>query len=148
MKIGNRGVVPLTQKKMDTAPLVLVVDDNADARELYATALPLLGLRVLTAADGREGVARARSVMPDAIVMDLSMPLLEGDQAATILKADLRTRSIPIVALTSHGFIGRAKAKAAGFDGFCTKPCAPQDLARLLTGLLRALRAVGSEETA
>jgi len=102
---------------------------------MYAVALPYFGLRVVTAPNGREAVERARALRPAAIVMDLSMPVLEGDQAVVLLKADLRTRSIPVIALTADGFSGRARALAAGFDGFCTKPCTPHELARLVACL-------------
>jgi two-component system cell cycle response regulator DivK len=154
MKIRNHAVVPLTQdaaiRGPRTAPLILLADDNQDVREMYAAALPYFGLRVETACDGREAITKTRALRPDAVVMDLSMPVLEGDQAALVLKADLRTRAIPIVALTADGFMGRAKALAEGFDGFCTKPCPPMELARLLLCVVQAAALAGlpSKESA
>jgi CheY-like chemotaxis protein len=71
------------------------------------------------------------------IVMDLSMPVMPGDEAAAILKADVATKDIPIVALTAYGFLGRTKARATRFDAYCGKPCVPQDLARIVVNVAR-----------
>lgn len=110
-------------------PLVLIAEDFEDARELYRDYLEFSGFRVETAANGREAVELAARLQPDVILMDASMPVLDGWQATRELKAASATRHIPVVALTAHAFEdARQQAKAAGCDGFITKPCLPDDL--------------------
>jgi two-component system, cell cycle response regulator DivK len=121
-------------------PLVLVVDDFEDSRFMYAEYLEATGFRVATAGDGEEALEKARALRPDAIVMDLSLPVLDGWEATRILKSDLATSSICIIALTGHGepaFVKRARD--AGCDHFALKPCSPPDLAAMLRGCLPAL---------
>jgi two-component system cell cycle response regulator DivK len=111
------------------APLVLVVDDYTDAREMYSDFLVFSGFRVVDAKDGAEAIEKAIEVRPDIILMDLSLPGVDGWEATRRLKADARTRSIPIVALTGHALAGDAQsALRAGCDAFVTKPCLPADL--------------------
>jgi CheY-like chemotaxis protein len=140
MKIRNRAFVAISQRAAEETFLVLIADDNEDARDMYAAALRYYGLRVETTGDGREAIDKARLLCPDAIVLDLAMPVLEGDQAAMVLKADLRTRHIPVIALTADTFLGRAKAREAGFDAFCTKPCLPIELAEIVAALIQAAK--------
>jgi CheY-like chemotaxis protein len=110
-------------------PLVLLAEDFEDARELYRDYLEFSGFTVKTASNGREAVEQAASLMPDLILMDASMPVLDGWQATKELKANPATRHIPILALTAHAFDdARQEAKAVGCDGFVTKPCLPDDL--------------------
>jgi CheY-like chemotaxis protein len=111
------------------APLVLLVDDFEDNRAMYAQFLTFSGFRVAEAQNGREALDRAAQLMPDLIVMDLSLPVMDGWEATRRLKGDPRTRGIPIIALTGHA-LGRHSegAKDAGCDGFITKPCLPEDL--------------------
>lgn len=110
-------------------PLVLLVEDFEDARELYRDYLEFSGFTVTTASNGREAVEQAPALMPDLILMDASMPVLDGWQATKELKANPATKHIPILALTAHAFEdARQEAKAAGCDGFVTKPCLPDDL--------------------
>jgi CheY-like chemotaxis protein len=112
-----------------TPPVVLIAEDFEDARELYREYLEFSGFEVLTASNGREAVDRAIKLQPDLILMDASMPVLDGWQATRALKSDPTTRHIPILALTAHAFDdARQQAKAAGCDGFITKPCLPDDL--------------------
>lgn len=112
-----------------TTPLVLVVDDYADSREMYADFLVFSGFRVAEARDGREALEKAVEVKPDLILMDLSLPGIDGWEATRRLKKDPRTRQIPVVALTGHAFAGDADtALQAGCDAFITKPCLPADL--------------------
>jgi CheY-like chemotaxis protein len=122
-KLGRQQPTPLR---------VLIVDDSRDARTIYSTYLRHLGMSVETAINGAEGIEKAKSMKPDVVVMDISMPVLEGDDAAVMLKADPLTTHIPIVAITAYGFLGRIKARAAGFDAYCPKPCLPQDLANVV----------------
>lgn len=119
--------------------LVLLVDDYSDAREMYSEYLKLCGFEVDQATNGVEAIQRASDALPDIIVMDLSLPVMDGCEATRRLKADARTAQIPVLALT--GYLGSRMADAAaqaGCDAFVAKPCLPEDLAskiRLLLGL-------------
>jgi CheY-like chemotaxis protein len=111
------------------SPLILVVDDYQDAREMYAEYLQFSGFRVAEARNGNEAVAQAFSLRPDLILMDLSLPGMDGWEATRVLKADDRTKHIPVVALTGHALAGASEgARKAGCDSFVTKPCLPDDL--------------------
>ena len=113
----------------DTSPLILVVDDYQDAREMYAEYLQFSGFRVAEARNGNEAVEQAFALKPDLILMDLSLPGMDGWEATRRLKADDSTRHIPIVALTGHALAGASEgARKAGCDSFVTKPCLPDDL--------------------
>jgi CheY-like chemotaxis protein len=113
----------------DTAPLILVVDDYQDAREMYAEYLQFSGFRVAEARNGNEALDQAFALKPDLILMDLSLPGMDGWEATRVLKADERTKHIPVVALTGHALAGASEgAKKAGCDSFVTKPCLPDDL--------------------
>ena len=115
--------------RVRTQPLILLAEDFEDARELYRDYLEFSGFTVETATNGREAIERAQALMPDLILMDASMPILDGWQATKELKANPSTRQIPILALTAHAFDdARQEAKAVGCDGFVTKPCLPDDL--------------------
>jgi two-component system cell cycle response regulator DivK len=120
-------------------PVVLVVDDFIDNREMYGEYLEHLGFRVLEAADGQTAVDIARQEMPAAIIMDLSLPVLDGWEATRILKDDPATANILIVVLTGHAEpASRKRAVDAGCDEFMAKPCLPADLADKLRKLLDA----------
>jgi len=125
----------------DQGPLILVVDDYEDAREMYAEYLRFCGFRVAEARNGNEALEQAFTLMPDLILMDLSLPGMDGWEATRQLKADERTRQIPVVALTGHALAGASEgAKKAGCDSFVTKPCLPDDLVvevRRMLGLAR-----------
>jgi two-component system, cell cycle response regulator DivK len=111
------------------APLILVVDDYQDAREMYAEYLQFSGFRVAEARNGNEALEQAFALKPDLILMDLSLPGMDGWEATRQLKADERTQNIPVVALTGHALAGASDgAKRAGCDSFVTKPCLPDDL--------------------
>lgn len=115
--------------KAKQGPLVLVVDDFADAREMYGEYLKFCGFRVAEAQNGVEAVERARRLKPDLILMDLSMPVVDGWEATRRLKADTLTKEIPVVALTGHAMLGHSEsAQSAGCDVVITKPCLPHDL--------------------
>ena len=119
------------------APLILVVDDYQDAREMYAEYLQFSGFRVAEARNGNEAVEQAFALLPDLILMDLSLPGKDGWEATKELKADTRTRHIPIVALTGHALAGHAEgARDAGCDAFVTKPCLPDALVAEIKRLL------------
>ena len=122
-----------------TPPLILVVDDNEDSRELYADYFDVVGFRVASARHGAEAVRHAQALRPDVIVMDLTMPIMDGWAATRLLRANPRTARIPIIALTGHGFPGAADiARAAGCDRYLVKPCVPADLALVVRELLAA----------
>lgn len=106
---------------------VLLVDDHEDSRIIYRTALLHAGFSVLECTDGESAVRSARQESPDLILMDLSLPVLDGWEATRILKADERTRHIPIIALTANALLSdRAHARGLSFDGFLTKPVTPR----------------------
>ena len=122
-------------------PLILVVDDYQDAREMYAEYLQYSGFRVAEAKNGNEAVAQARSLKPDLILMDLSLPGMDGWEATRVLKADDETRRIPIVALTGHALAGASEgARKAGCDSFVTNPCLPDDLVVEVRRMLDAVK--------
>jgi CheY-like chemotaxis protein len=110
-------------------PRVLVVDDYPDAREMYMEYLEYSGFDVIEASNGMEALQRAADSAPDIILMDLSLPVMDGWEATRRLKADKKTSEIPVVALTGHALAGISEgAKKAGCDAFVTKPCLPEDL--------------------
>ena len=122
-------------------PLILVVDDYQDAREMYAEYLQFSGFRVAEARNGNEAVEQAFALKPDLILMDLSLPGMDGWEATRRLKADERTSQIPIVALTGHALAGASEgAKKAGCDSFVTKPCLPDDLVVEVRRMLNAVK--------
>ena len=119
-------------------PLVLIVDDFPDARELYTSYLASHGFRVAQAANGLEACNQATALIPDLIVMDLAMPIMDGWEATRRIKGDDRTREIPVVAWTGHASPGVAeRALAAGCERVIIKPFLPHELTRLIGELLR-----------
>jgi two-component system, cell cycle response regulator DivK len=119
-------------------PLVLVVDDYQDAREMYAEYLSFSGFRVVEAATGTEAVEKALALQPDVILMDLSLPGMDGWAATRQLKSDDRTKRIPVLALTGHALAGASEgARLAGCDAFVTKPCLPDELVVEVRRMLR-----------
>lgn len=126
---------------MKNTALILLVDDFVDNREMYALYLNHSGFEVAEAANGHEALQQAFSLLPDLIVMDLSLPGLDGWEATRRLKDDARTRHIPVLALTSHALEGFSEgARAAGCDGFVTKPCLPEQLVAEIRAMLDKAR--------
>jgi two-component system cell cycle response regulator DivK len=118
---------------------VLIVEDNEDNYLIYGMLFEHRGLRVLQAVDGRQGVALARSEHPDVVVMDVSLPFLDGFEATRLLKGDHETQDIPIIIVTSHALpADRQRALDVGADVYLAKPVEPQrvyeELRRLLGG--------------
>jgi two-component system, cell cycle response regulator DivK len=133
---------------MTKNPLILLVDDFEDNREMYAMYLAHAGFQVAEAANGQEALDRAQQLLPDLIVMDLSLPGLDGWEATRRLKRDSRTRHIPVLALTSHALAGFSEgARAAGCDGFVTKPCLPEQLVTEIRALLPVARTSKSKSS-
>jgi two-component system, cell cycle response regulator DivK len=109
---------------------ILYVEDNDDNVYMLKNRLERRGHAVLVARDGKAGVEAARAERPDLILLDLGLPVIDGWEATRLLKADERTRAIPVIALSAHAMAGdRAHALEAGCDDYDTKPV---DFARLL----------------
>ena len=126
-------------RKEAARPRVLLVDDYPDARAMYGEYLEFSGFDVVEAANGEEALARALDAGPDIIVMDLSLPVMDGCEATRRLKADARTAAIPVVALTGHALAGISDgARQAGCAAFVTKPCLPDDLVLEIRRVLAA----------
>ena len=111
----------------DSSKTVLLVEDNEDNRTVYRTILEHFGYQVIEARNGEDGVNMAREQHPDLILMDISIPLIDGWEATRILKSEPGTSDIPIIALTAHALAtDRAKANEVGCDGYLAKPCEPR----------------------
>jgi CheY-like chemotaxis protein len=119
--------------------LVLLVEDYEDAREMYRDYLTFSGFSVVTAENGDEAIEKARSLRPDLILMDLSLPSLDGWEATRRLKADPATAPIRVIALSAHAMRAEVeRAAAAGCEGFIAKPCLPEELLAEVTRHLNA----------
>lgn len=113
----------------EPAPTVLLVEDNLDNRAVYVTMLKHYGYEVLEAADGEEAVRITKEAAPDLILMDVSLPGVDGWTATERIREDPETRDIPVVAVTAHALPEhRRKAESVGCQGYLTKPCAPRRL--------------------
>jgi two-component system cell cycle response regulator DivK len=124
-------------KTKSERPCVLLVDDYPDAREMYSEYLQYSGFDVIEAGNGIEALQQAIDREPDIILMDLSLPVMDGWEATRRLKADRRTARIPVVALTGHALAGISEgARRAGCDAFVTKPCLPEDLVKEIRKVL------------
>ena len=114
---------------MHDPPRILAVDDTPENLEILCMRLEANGYEVVTAADGEEGLAAARALTPDLILMDIQLPVMDGYEAARRIKADPALRHIPIIAVTSYALSGdEAKTRAAGCDGYVAKPFSPRQL--------------------
>ena len=110
-------------------PLVLIVEDQLDLRQLYAHELTMSGFDVIEAGNGVDAISHTSERFPDVVLMDLSLPVLDGWEATRRLKDDARTAHIPVVALTAHDGSGELqRATLAGCDWFVPKPCPPHNL--------------------
>src|SRR5882724_7120615 len=122
--------VALSGERTRGMPKILLVEDNEMNRDMLSRRLERRGYQVIIAVDGQEGVALAQSQRPDLILMDMSLPVLDGWEATRQLKAAPATRSIPIIALTANAMSGdREQALEAGCDDYDSKPV---EFARLL----------------
>ena len=120
-------------------PKILLVEDNEMNRDMLSRRLKRRGFEVIFAVNGQEGVDLAISERPDVILMDLSLPVLDGWEATRRVKADGATSSVPIIGLTAHAMSGdREKAIAAGCDDYDTKPV---EIERLIGKIERLLGA-------
>jgi len=122
---------------------ILLVEDQEMNRDMLSRRLRKRGYEVEIAVDGAEGVEKARAETPDPILMDMSLPVMDGWEATRTLKADEATRAIPVVALTAHAMsTDREKALEAGCDAYETKPV---ELPRLLETMTKLLETGGSD---
>ena len=133
---------PSSTHQQRDRPLVLLVEDQSDLRRLYAEQLTISGFDVIEAGDGAQALADTAGRAPDVILMDLSLPGIDGWEATRRLKSDDRTAHIPVVALTAHDGAGELeRATRAGCDWFVPKPCPPDalivEVRRVLSGLSR-----------
>jgi two-component system cell cycle response regulator DivK len=120
-------------------PRVLLVEDNEMNRDMLSRRLIRRGFEVIFAVDGQQGVDLARSERPDIILMDMSLPVIDGWEATRRVKADNATRSVPVIGLTAHAMSGdRERAIEAGCDDYDTKPV---ELDRLISKIERLLSA-------
>lgn len=120
---------------------VLLVEDNEMNRDMLSRRLTRRGYEVVIAVDGQQGVDLAGSCAPDVVLMDMSLPVIDGWEATRRLKADPATSALPVIALTAHAMAGdREQALAAGCDDYDTKPI---ELDRLLGKIAAQLTRVG-----
>ena len=127
-------------------PKILLVEDNEMNRDMLSRRLTRRGYEVVIAVDGQEGVTLATSAMPDVILMDMSLPVIDGWEATRQIKADPALAPIPVIALTAHAMAGdREQALAAGCDDYDTKPI---ELDRLLGKIAAQLTRVGKASPA
>lgn len=128
---------------------VLLVEDNRDNRDIYRTILEYSGHVVIEAVNGAEAMPFALSERPDLIVMDVTMPVMDGLEATRRLRADTRTSRIPVIVLTAHALASDIEeAMDAGATSYLSKPCAPrtllEEVARLLADATGASRAASA----
>lgn len=129
----------MTNAADSSKPLVLVVDDYQDAREMYAEYLDFSGFRVDQATNGAEALDKAFALLPDVILMDLSLPIIDGWEATRRLKGDARTKHIPVVALTGHALANEpGSGQHVQCDSFVVKPCLPDTLVAEVKKVLAA----------
>jgi DNA-binding response OmpR family regulator len=126
---------PRGQQRADE-PTILVIEDDADARRMYADFLRLKGWVVFTAADGRTGIDKTTDLAPDVVVVDLAMPRVDGWTVLQQLKDSSWTAEIPIVVVSAVSE-ARDRALEAGADAYLAKPCTPQVLWLQIRALLR-----------
>lgn len=116
---------------------VLIVEDNEKNLKLFRLIINSLGYETLTARDGEEGVRAAKEAMPDLILMDIQMPVMDGVSAVDLLKADETTRGIPVIALTSYAMKGdRERFLEHGFADYLAKPVSKDDLIKAVKNVL------------
>ena len=138
-KTSEPGVSAGGDAAAESGPLVLIVDDVQDNRTIYVLFLRFSGFRVVEAENGEEALAKATSLLPDIIVMDLSLPVMDGWEATRRLRRDPRTQKIPVIVLTGHALPEHAQAaREAGCDVVITKPCLPDQLMETIRRILDA----------
>jgi two-component system cell cycle response regulator DivK len=129
---------------MTAQALILLVEDNVHNRRIFQGVLAHAGFRVVEAEDGERALELAREARPDLILMDLSIPIVDGWECTRRLKADAATRAVPIIALTAHAMRGdEDRAREAGCDGYLSKPISPR---RVVDEVRRVLKLPAAPE--
>lgn len=124
---------------------MLIVEDNEQNRVIYRTILEHYGFHVVEAWDGEAGIRKVREGRPDVVLMDISIPKVDGYEATRILKADPATSAIPIIALTAHALAeDRARALEAGCDAYISKPAEPGHVAATVQQVLAGRRSAAN----
>jgi two-component system cell cycle response regulator DivK len=139
----------MEESKIDLPKKILIVDDNQDSRELVVKILKTRGYQTIEALDGEEALEKAVAERPDLILMDRSLPKIDGYEVTRRLKNQDEFKDIPIVALTAHAMRGdREKALEAGCEGYISKPINIRELPELIMSYLRGKREtiLGGEE--
>lgn len=137
-RVSSRSSGHKSRAREEAPRRVLLVDDNAELRQVYGLALECFGaFRVFTACDGHDAIAKARAVQPDVIVTDYCMPAMDGGELARRLRADERTRDIPVVMLSAFDDEVSAEVRQL-CAAFVAKPGDPEELSRLVTRLAAA----------
>ncbi|MCK6550880.1 response regulator [Myxococcota bacterium] len=116
-----------------TRPVLLLVDDDDDSREMYAAYLGRRGFEVVEAADGRTAIERSISAAPDLAIMDLTLPDMDGLRAIHEIRQDERTAALPVIVVSGHG---PERSTTAPWDAYLSKPCAPDELVAEIKKLL------------
>ena len=118
-----------------TAKRILIVEDTEDNRQIMRDLLTSAGFEVIEAHDGQAAVTTAATLKPDLILMDIQLPVLNGYEAARLIKADPALRHVPIIAVTSYALSGdEEKARAAGCSGYIAKPFSPRRMLATVSG--------------
>lgn len=129
-----------------TAPKILIADDDADNRAIAQDALEMAGYEVALAVDGEEALEKIASEKPDVLLLDLSMPKVDGWEVARRVRANRDLAHLPIIAFTAHALVGEElKAKAAGCDDYLSKPCMPKALVARVSHWIGQSRSPSSE---
>jgi len=139
----------MEKSKIDLPKKILIVDDNQDSRELVVKILKVRGYQTIEAVDGEEALEKAVAERPDLILMDRSLPKIDGYEVTRRLKGQEEFKDIPIVALTAHAMRGdREKALKAGCEGYISKPINVRELPELVLSYLRGKKEsiLGGEE--
>ena len=124
-------------REREPSPLVLLVDDHQDARDLYSGCLAQAGLRVAEAVDGEHALLKVMALVPDVVVMDLAMPVLDGWEATRKIKTNPKTAHIAVIVLTGQVTPdGLKNAEGVGADVVLVKPCTPDALLAVIDGVL------------
>lgn len=131
----DKAAIPPDGADKTSAPLILFAEDLQHVRKTYARYLTLVGFRVAQVENGRQALEMAIELNPAIILMDLSMPGLDGWQATRRIKTDPRTMHIPVIALTGYGD-AEASAKKAGCDGYLAKPCSADEVVQEIKRVL------------
>ena len=124
-------------KDARTRPLILLVEDCEDNRDMYAAFLTRRGFEIAEAADGQQAIEHCSSLLPDLVVMDLSLPDMDGVQAIRLIRTDHRTKDLPIIVVS--GAVQEAESSGLGWDAFLAKPCPPDLLVEQIQRLLKPL---------